>query len=127
MQTKWKKWIKRGEIIPSMAPLPAIFFKVDYLSTIYCENPWTYQSVSHFFITCPYIRQKMLLYKKNPVKHISGILESKWFEIRIDNNYPVFFSCRRMLAWHWKENHYNHIYIKKKRCGGIWNTHFYLN
>lgn len=53
-------------------------------------------------------------YKKKPVKHISGILESKWFEIRIDNNYPVFFSCRRMLAWHWKENRYNHIYIKKK-------------
>lgn len=21
----------------------------------------------------------------------------------------------KMLAWHWKENHYNHIYIKKKK------------
>lgn len=29
MQTKWKTIIKRGEILPSMAPLPAIFFKVD--------------------------------------------------------------------------------------------------
>lgn len=36
-----------------------------------------------------------VIIKKAPVKHISGILESKWFEIRIDNNYPVFFSCRR--------------------------------
>lgn len=57
------------------------------------------------------------------MKYIFGILESKWFEIRIDNNYLVFFFCRRknvslVLK---RKNYYNYIYIKKKMW---WNLKY---
>lgn len=58
-------------------------------------------------------------YKKNPVKHISGILESKGLKLESTIITRCFSPAEeKMLAWHSKENHYNHIYIKK-RCGGI--------
>lgn len=96
MQTKWKKIIKRGEILPSMAPLPAIFFKVDsicqqFIAKIHEHTRRHHNPSSHVHISG---RKR----KKKTVKHISGIsgiLERKWFEIGISNNYPVFLSNRR--------------------------------
>lgn len=95
MQTKWKKLIKRGEIIPSMAPLPAIFFKVDSICQQFIAKIHELRESITFRHHMSIYPAENVIIKKTPVKHISGILKSKWFEIGIANNYTVFFSNRR--------------------------------
>lgn len=52
------------------------------------------ECIIFFYYMFVYLVENVII-KKNFVKYIFGILESKWFEIRIDNNYLVFFFCRR--------------------------------
>lgn len=57
------------------------------------------ECIIFFYYMLVYLVENVII-KKVFVKYIFGILESKWFEIRIDNNYLVFFFCRRMLVWY---------------------------
>lgn len=52
------------------------------------------ECIIFFYYMFVYLVENVII-KKIFVKYIFGILESKWFEIRIDNNYLVFFFCRR--------------------------------
>lgn len=52
------------------------------------------ECIIFFYYMFVYLVENVII-KKKFVKYIFGILESKWFEIRIDNNYLVFFFCRR--------------------------------
>lgn len=52
------------------------------------------ECIIFFYYMFVYLVENVII-KKYFVKYIFGILESKWFEIRIDNNYLVFFFCRR--------------------------------
>lgn len=51
------------------------------------------ECIIFFYYMFVYLVENVII--KKFVKYIFGILESKWFEIRIDNNYLVFFFCRR--------------------------------
>lgn len=52
------------------------------------------ECIIFFYYMFVYLVENVII-KKIFVKYIFGILESKLFEIRIDNNYLVFFFCRR--------------------------------
>lgn len=89
---------------------------------------YEYSRVYYIFLLYVCIFGRKCYYKKkNFVKYIFGILESKGLKLElIIIIWCFFFVEEKMLVWYWKENYYNYIYIKK-RCGGIWNIYFYLN
>lgn len=113
MQTKWKTIIKRGEILPSMAPLPAIFFKVDsicqqFIAKIHEHTRRHHNPSSHVHISGR---------KRDYKKKLWNIFLVYWRESGLKLESQIITRCfspteEIMLALHWKENHYPHLHKK---------------
>lgn len=115
MQTKWKKWIKKGE---KSYLLWRHFLPFSLRWTI-CQQfiAKIHEHIRAYHISSSHVRisGRKCYYKKNLWN--TSLVYWKVSGLKLEST--IITRCfspaeEKMLAWHWKENHYNHIYIKKK-------------